>query len=84
MHSRRLAFQLLVAGLAVSGCAAMITKSEPDKPDPIREGTTKNDLTQNLGPPLQSAEIGLPVRAQALWETDHSISLLRPNEVATK
>ena len=79
---------LLRAGLAamalwcLAGCAAMITKSEPDEPAVIQAGTTEAQLSQRLGAPIRSANLSPPARARTLWEGDHEVSLLLPDEVA--
>ena len=82
MRPRRFDLPVTVALLCLGGCAAMITKSEPDQPEVIREGTTQAELIQRLGQPVQSDAMDPPRKALSLWESDHSVSLLRPNEDA--
>jgi hypothetical protein len=79
----RLLTVLMTFGLLLlGGCAAIITKSEPDQPEVIREGSTRVELIQRLGQPIESAKLAEPRKAVTLWESDHSVSLLRPNDTA--
>ena len=65
-----------------AGCAATITKSEPDEPELIQAGTAEGQLAQRLGPPIRSAPMTPPREALALWERDHQVSLLLPHDIA--
>ena len=69
--------------LILAGCAAAITKSENEHPSVIQGGSTREDLIQRFGSPTKSVAIATPMRSIALWEVDHSISVLLPNEIAT-
>lgn len=81
MRTLRLGLLAAVAVPCLIGCAAMITKSEPDEPTLIQAGTTEAQLTQRLGSPIRSMTVTPPRQALALWESDHEVSLLRPHEI---
>ena len=61
----------------------MITKSEPDQPEIIQVGMTEEQLVQRLGQPIRSAGLTPPRQALTLRESDHQVSLLLPNVVAS-
>jgi hypothetical protein len=82
MHFRQINLTMTLGLLLLGGCAAMITKSEPDQPEIIREGSTRVELIERLGQPIESVRISEPKKAVTLWEADHSVSLLRPNDLA--
>ncbi len=71
-----------LAALCCAGCAAMITKSEPEVPQFIQVGTTHTQLAQRLGPAIRTGRIEPPRQALALSEIDRQMLLLLPRETA--
>lgn len=74
---------LLSLAACLSGCAAMITNSEPDISDVIQAGTTDTELRQRLGPPIRSVPMTPPRSAHELWVRDHDVAVLLPQEIVT-
>jgi hypothetical protein len=71
-----------VALQCLVGCAAMIARSGTDESELIYAGVTAAQLSQRLGQPIRTAEISPARRADALWESDHQVSLLTPSGMA--
>jgi hypothetical protein len=84
MYLRLLSLNMTFGLLLLGGCAAMITKSEPDQPEIIRDGSTRVELIERLGQPIESSKMAESKKAVTLWESDHSVSLLRPNDPAAE
>jgi hypothetical protein len=82
MRKLRPQLLMLAASLCLAGCAAMITKSEPDEPELIQAGTTEAELAQRLGSPIRSAVLSPSRQALSLWQSDHEVSVLLPQETA--
>ena len=75
----RLLAALVLPSLA--GCAAMITKSGPNEPALIQVGTTEMQLTERLGLPIRKVSAVPPRQARALWDNDHLVTLVMPQEI---
>jgi hypothetical protein len=75
-------FLALFLASCLAGCAAAITNSGPDEIDPLQGGATEAQLSHDLGAPVRSVALAAPRQAIALWEADHAVSLLLPQQVA--
>ncbi len=83
MPSHPLKFAFITVAFCLTGCAAMITNSEPDEAALLQVGTTAAELAKRLGTPLSSVDVVPRIQAVELWERDREVSLLLPRESAT-